>query len=400
MFLDLILRRNSPLIEAARRLHLSNELPPNTYVIDIDALKHNSEHFTREASRFGLTPFAMTKQLGRNPEVCAALVETGITHCVGVDLDCAISAHNGGMKVGHLGHLVQIPRSEAKIAAALQPEYWTVFNIEKAREASEASRVEGREQKILVRIMGKDDQFYKGHEGGVDVEKIVAFAEAVNSMPNLHFSGVTTFPASLYDAKSQKVIPTTNRATLQYAKELLETAGFNNIEINAPGTTSSSMLESLALIGATQVEPGHGLTGTTPAHLVDDLVEIPAMIYVSEVSHVYNNEAYVFGGGLYVDPVIGDVNTRALLIGEDQELEKAAVLAVKMPLPESIDYYARIPLGERTCQIGDTVIFAFRPQVFVTRANTAAIYGADTENPKLGKIWSADGSPSLIQQHF
>lgn len=400
MFLDLTLRRNRDLIEAAINLHASNKLPPNTYVIDIDALRQNSAHFVEEASRLGMRPFAMTKQIGRNPDVCHALVEAGITHCVGVDLDCSISAYNAGMKVGHLGHLVQIPRSEARIAAALKPEFWTVFNLEKAREASLANQLEGRTQRILARVVRDGDKFYAGHEGGVDVDQIVAFAEEINLLPNLEFSGITTFPASLFDTKSKKIVPTPNRATLQYAKELLEDAGFTNIEVNAPGTTSSAILESLAIVGVTQVEPGHGLTGTTPAHAVEDLAEIPAMIYVSEVSHIYNGEAYVFGGGLYVDPVIGLLDTRALLVGREQDLSEVSSLEVKMPLAESIDYYARIPLNGRNCEVGDTVIFAFRPQVFVTRANTAALYGASTKNPQLGKIWSADGSPSLIQQYF
>lgn len=57
------------------------------------------------------------------------------------------------------------------------------------------------------------------------------------------------------------------------------------------------MLEGLARDGATQVEPGHGLTGTTPLHAVADLAEEPAIAYVSEVSHLWNGKAYVFGGG-------------------------------------------------------------------------------------------------------
>ena len=42
----------------------------------------------------------------------------------------------------------------------------------------------------------------------------------------------------------------------------------------------------LAAAGATQIEPGHGLTGTTPLHAVEDLPETPAVVYLSEVSHL------------------------------------------------------------------------------------------------------------------
>ncbi|MEK7668315.1 MAG: hypothetical protein AAB409_06675, partial [Gemmatimonadota bacterium] len=42
------------------------------------------------------------------------------------------------------GHLVQVPRSEAARIAALAPEVWTVFNLQKAREVSEAAGAVGR----------------------------------------------------------------------------------------------------------------------------------------------------------------------------------------------------------------------------------------------------------------
>ena len=62
------------------------------------------------------------------------------------------------------------------------------------------------------------------------------------------------------------------------------------------------MLKALADAGATQVEPGHGLTGTTPLHALEDLPEIPAVVYVTEISHFIDGEAYCFGGGLYYRP--------------------------------------------------------------------------------------------------
>ena len=71
--------------------------------------------------------------------------------------------------------------------------------------------------------------------------------------------------------------PTPNLATLERAAEALARAGRGGIEINAPGTTSSAVLAALAEAGATQVEPGHGLHGTTPLHALEDLPELPAV---------------------------------------------------------------------------------------------------------------------------
>ncbi|WP_120337437.1 alanine racemase [Cryobacterium soli] len=402
MFLNLLRRRNPEFLEAIATLHRAGSLPANTYPIDLDAVGRNATEYAVATKRLGLQAFAMTKQIGRNPDVSRVLVESGITHAVGVDLQCAIAAASGGLKVGHLGHLVQIPRHEADTAAALEPLYWTVFNETKAREAGAAALRQGRVQDVLLRVVQDGDRFYTGHEGGFPLDGIVAAADTIDGIPGVRFAGITTFPATLFDAEHGAVRATPNRSTLAAAVELLTAAGRTDIQVNAPGTTSVSVLEALAEAGATQVEPGHGLTGTTPAHAFTDLVEEPAIAYVSEVSHLWNDRAYVFGGGLYVDPVLGGVETSAIVVATGgsghapARIADLEPLAVEMPAPEAIDYYATIPLNGRTdVNVGDTVIFGFRPQVFVTRASTAAISGIGTDTHKVEGIWAADGSAPL-----
>lgn len=396
MFLDLLQRRNPGFLSAVATLHAAGELPVNCYAIDLDAVTRNAAAFATEAERLGLTPFAMTKQIGRNPDVSRALVDSGITHAVGVDLQCAVAAAAGGLQVGHIGHLVQIPRHEADQAAALEPLYWTVFSEAKAREAGAAALRRGRTQDVLLRVAAPGDHFYTGHEGGFPVDQIVEAADIVDSIAGVRFAGITTFPATLFNPKTGTAEATPNRGTLTRAAALLSAAGRAGFQINAPGTTSISVLEGLARDGATQVEPGHGLTGTTPLHAVMDLVEEPAIAYVSEVSHLWNNRAYVFGGGLYVDPVLGGGSTRALIVPSGTEVSAAPALTVEMPAPQAIDYYATIPLDEgSTVAEGDTVIFGFRPQVFVTRALTAAISGISTGAPRVEGVWASDGSAPL-----
>lgn len=402
MFLNLLRRRNPAFLEAIARLHREGSLPTNTYAIDLDAVGKNAAAFVAETHRLGLQPFAMTKQIGRNPDVSRVLVEAGITHAVGVDLQCAMAAATGGLAIGHLGHLVQIPRHDAHKAAALKPLYWTVFSEAKAREAGAAALQCGRVQDVLLRVVQEGDRFYTGHEGGFPITEIVAAADLVDTIAGVRFAGITTFPATLFDTDKGTASATPNRSTLTRAVELLRAAGRLNIQVNAPGTTSISILESLAAAGATQVEPGHGLTGTTPAHATTDLVEEPAIAYVSEVSHLWNDRAYVFGGGLYVDPVLGDSNTSAIIVNNGGSSENQPLVAdikprpVEIPAPESIDYYATIPLnGSPEVTSGDTVIFGFRPQVFVTRATTAAISGISTGTPRVEGIWAADGSAPL-----
>jgi predicted amino acid racemase len=398
VFLTLLRRRNPEFLEDIAQLHASGMLRANTFALDRDAVGANARAFAAEATRLGLTPFAMTKQIGRNPDISREIVRAGITHAVGVDLACAEAATTGGFRVGHLGHLVQIPRHEADRAAALSPLYWTVFNETKALEAAAAAVRAGRVQDVLLRVFAPSDRFYPGHEGGFELSNIVEAAQSVGAINGLRFAGITTFPATLFNAEKSIAEATPNRATLQQARERLEAAGHKNLAVNAPGTTSISVLEGLANDGATQVEPGHGLTGTTPLHAVEDLVEVPAVAYVSEVSHIWNGVAYVFGGGLYVDPVLGSAETQALVVAPGASVADAVPLHVSMPAPEAIDYYATISLdgaqGARV-SVGDTVIFGFRPQAFVTRALTASISSVGSGNASVDGIWSASGAALL-----
>ena len=213
MFLDLIRRRNPRLIEAAIALHQRGELPANTYVIDLDAVKDNARAISTKADSLGLTVMAMTKQMGRNESFCRAVMRGGIVRSVAVDLECALATKRAGMELGHIGHLVQIPKWEADSAARLSPTWWTVFNAEKATEAAAASERLGREQPLLARIRGENDQFYRGHEGGFSASEIVAVAAALDKIPGGRFAGITTFPALLFDAASRTVKTTPNLET-------------------------------------------------------------------------------------------------------------------------------------------------------------------------------------------
>ena len=392
MFLDVIRRRNPRLIEAAIALHQSGQLPANTYVIDLDAVENNARAISSKAGSLGLTVMAMTKQMGRNDSFCRAVMRGGIARSVAVDLECALATKRAGMELGHIGHLVQIPKWEADSAARLSPTWWTVFNAEKASEAAAASERQGREQPLLARIRGENDQFYRGHEGGFAASDVVAVAEALDKLPGGRFAGITTFPALLFDAASRTFKTTPNLETLRRASETLARLGYKGIEINAPGTTSSVTLEALAEAGATQVEPGHGLTGTTPLHVSDDLPEAPAVVYLTEVSHLSGGEAFCFGGGLYIDPVFPNYQVKAI-VAREPRTDDAALRAVEIPPPDAIDYYGMIDAAGPTMPApGDSVIFGFRPQAFVTRAFVAGVSGLSREKPVVESISHSSGA--------
>ena len=197
----------------------------------------------------------MTKPMGRNASFCRAVKRGGIAKTVAVDMECARAVHRAGMEEGHIGHLSQIPKHEADAAAASSPDYWTVFDFEKATEAGDASRKRDRVQPLIARIRAGGDRFYRGHEGGFPASDVVEVAHALDRTLGGRFAGITTFPALLFDRESRKVRPTPNLETLRRAAESLAKAGRRHFEINAPGTTSSATLQALAEAGATQMNP-------------------------------------------------------------------------------------------------------------------------------------------------
>ncbi len=394
MFLETLERRNPQLIAAAIKLHREGAIDPNSYVIDLDAVTRNARRIADEAARLNLEVLAMTKQVGRGAPFAEALRAGGIDRIVAVDMACALAADAAGIEVGHIGHLVQIPRAQAARAASLAPDNWTVFNDEKAREAASASAPTGRDQDLLARIAAPGDTFYEGHEGGFEAGEVVRIAERLDALEGARFAGVTSFPALLFDAASASVRPTPNLGTLAQAAEQLRAAGREEVRVNAPGTTSSSTLATLADNGATQVEPGHGLTGTTPWHAFADLPEEPAVLYLSEVSHHAAGKAYCFGGGFYVDPVLGNGPAKALVSNDPAGEERRAVEA-KLPPPAAIDYYGILdPAGGGELAVGASVVFGFRIQAFVTRAAIVGLRGVGTDRPEVAGAWRPDGTPT------
>ena len=395
MFLKSLLARNPQLVQSAVGLHQAGQIPANSCVLDLDAIEANTARLCGAARPLGLTVYAMSKQLGRAPGALAAMTAGGADGFVAVDMACARPIVGNGHRLGHLGHLVQIPRAEAAEAARLEPDFWTVFSPNKAAEAAAAARAVGRAQRLLVRVFDPGDEFYTGHEGGVALDDLPAMIDHIASLDGTEFAGLTTFPALLFDAEAGAARTTRNVETLARAAAIARRhpACPDTLEINAPGTTSTAVLKQLAEAGATQVEPGHGLTGTTPLHAVSELPETPAVLYLSEVAHVHQGVPFCFGGGLYVDPVFGDYEVRAVAAHDPSEASTDPV-PVDMPDPAAIDYYAKLhPGAGRAVTEGATVVFGFRVQAFVTRAFVVGLAGVSQDAPRVAGVWNSFGDP-------
>ncbi|MED1443638.1 YhfX family PLP-dependent enzyme [Aeribacillus composti] len=380
MFLQSTIKHNQKLIEAALDFHQQGIIPPNTYVIDLDTVKRNAKALSEKAKKQDIELFFMTKQFGRNPLVAQAIVESGIEKAVAVDPWEAMTLSKNGIQIGHVGHLVQIPVHMISTILNLNPDYVTVFSYENARNISRIAQQMGKKQKVFLRIANKDDYIYNGQEGGFTFEQLVKDIESMEKLEGIEIAGLTSFPCILIQDDVPTITP--NVKSMQTAKLFLMNRGYEKLEMNMPSATSTATMKLLKENGATQGEPGHALIGTTPLHASQNLEEKPAMVYVSEVSHLYNNHAYVFGGGFYPRS-----HMKEALVGTNrQNLKRVPTID---NVPTNIDYYGS--LATDGVRVGDTVIYAFRTQVFVTNAHVAVLKNISA-NPELVGIYDSMGN--------
>lgn len=381
MFLDVTMKRNPALIESAIWYHQQGLIEPDTYVVDLDAVLGNGAMMRQVAEECKIELYFMTKQFGRNPLVAQELQKLGYKGAVAVDYKEAKLLIDAGVHVGNLGHLVQTPSCLVEEFVRQQPDVITVYTVAKAQEISQAARKIGWTQPIMLRVIGEQDVIYPGQEGGFYLSQLWEVGEQIRALPNIKIVGVTSFPCFTYEQAQQNIIATANVQTVLAAKRLLEEQGHVINQVNLPSATCVHTIPKIAKYGGTHGEPGHGLLGSTPLHAVTVQPEIPAMVYVSEISHVLGANSYCYGGGYYRRSHISGG-----LVG--QNLSNAMRVRAAKPDAESIDYYFTL---QEKLAVGATAVFAFRSQVFVTRSDVAIIRGNSTGQPKLLGVYNSLG---------
>jgi predicted amino acid racemase len=168
-------------------------------------------------------------------------------------------------------------------------------------------------------------------------------------------------------------------------------------------------IETFAEKGSTHLEPGQGVSGMSPWQFYEpDLnPEIPGVAYVTEVSHFVDEFAYVYGGGFgYVE--IYEMYRNGVNYAPDPLKLKMRALVGRTPKQlinnpvdaehyhGILDYHARLYQSDKT-NVGDTVVYGFRTQMFTTRAQVAVIAGIERNDPKLVGIF--DQANNLIDRH-
>jgi predicted amino acid racemase len=234
-------------------------------------------------------------------------------------------------------------------------------------------------QDVIFRVLDRNDVGYPGQEGGFTLDDLAAAARTAAGLNGIRLSGLTSFPCFLFDEKEKKALATSNARTVEQGAALLKELGIPCSHINMPSCNSLATLPEAAALGATHAEPGHSLTGTSPDNAENGLA-MPALCYITEVSHGSGAYASCFGGGYYRRGRL-----KAALVKTAGGFTETGVLP---PDPQAIDYHLRL---EGRFPSGTAVCMAFRTQIFVTRSRVALVEGLAASRPVLHSVWDSQG---------
>ena len=386
--LDIIERENPELVRYAIELHQDGHIQPGTYVVDLEALAENAVTVRDRASDLDLGVYVMTKQWNRNPTIGRTLAGEGLNSFVAVDIQCATEICRQDLRLGHVGHLVQIPRHRIEPVLRMAPEVWTVFGYDNAVLVSRACEALGVQQDLLLKVVGPGDFIYPGQEGGVPLDRVVEVARRIGDLPGVRIVGTTGFPCILYDPEkgSPQALPNLTSVT-EAARMLEREAGVEIRQVNCPGTSSYASMEIVKRHGGTQIEPGNSLWGMAPQQLFGGDPGTPAVVFVTEVSHVEEGRGFVFARGFAPDVVTGAMAVREAFVGGTPD--SALTNRVPAGLGDSgLTLHSWLyPSPGQSVMPGDSAVFFFRPQVFASaHAGVATVSALKTGKPALESV--------------
>ncbi|MBQ7888220.1 MAG: alanine racemase [Erysipelotrichaceae bacterium] len=387
MFLQKVQENNRALVEFAFELQQKGLVLPDTYILDYDAIMENGRSMKEVADPLGIKLYFMLKQIGRNPEIAKGLMEIGFDGVVAVDFKETLVMMKNDIKLGNIGHLVQVPKAALKEIVKAQPEVMTVYSFEKILEINEIAKELNLVQPLLIRVNDTDSALYSGQVGGFMISELKDLLAKIEKLDHVKVGGLTVFPALLFDGKSNQIVPTDNYKVLKRAMAITDELGYKDLVINVPSATCTASIPLIHELGGNNGEPGHGLTGTTPLHKVTNQKERVGYVYVSEVSHNYLDKSYCYGGGHYRRG-----HMEYALVGTC--LEDAVTTHVEAPSMESIDYHYEL---DGNFRVGDGVVICARTQVFTTRSHVAVVKGLSSGNPELFGIYDSFGEPVTLK---
>lgn len=382
MFVQKLNKENQNLIDFAHKMHQEGKFLPDTYVLDVDQIIENGKKIVKSCGN-DITPLFMLKQIGRNPYIGKKLLEIGFSGAVAVDFKDCLTLMQNNIPIIHAGHLVQIPSKLIKKLLEYGVKYITVYSYEKAVEINKIATELGIVQEVFVKIYADKESLYNGQHSGVLPEETLNFVRKIDKLNHLKVNGLTTFPAFIYDCNLNDIVKTKNMDALTKANEVLKAHNIFVKELNLPSSNCVYNTELVKSLGGTMIEPGHSLTGSTMMHEKNELEEKISYLYLSEVSHTFNDYTSVYGGGFYSRGKLSNA-----LVGLDKTLTDVLPLT-----PESIDYYLQL---KGTYSVGTPVVMCFRTQMFFTRSCVALVEGLNVNNPQIIGLYDSQGNAKTL----
>ena len=136
----------------------------------------------------------------------------------------------------------------------------------------------------------------------------------------------------------------------------------------------------------------------------DGSPELPAVVYVTEISHFFADHALAYGDSYMATAVIGSLKNDIMYeyvfacVGDDPDSLPTKPLIPARPqefwhsdLGWSM-YCSLIPSAESQVKVGDTAVLGFRPQLYrLPKGRVAIVGGIQKNRPKLLGIFDRAG---------
>lgn len=380
LFLKRLLDTNKAFVDASLDLYKKGLILPDSYCIDVDMFLENAKNILNEAKKYNINLFYMLKQVGRNPYLAKKLEDLGYKGAVCVDFKEVEVMMKNNLKLCNIGHLVQIPKNMLSRVIEYGVEIITVYSYDMIKEISNIALSLNKTQDIMLRILDENSEIYPGQEAGFSVNEVKELIPKLKDLKGVKLNGITSFPCFLYSPDEKCIKETNNLFSVLEVNEFLKNQNLYVKHINLPSVSTVENIKKIYSYGGTDAEPGHALTGTTPLN-IDSGVEIPAYLYISEISHVFKNNSYFYGGGYYPR---GHMKHGYI----DNE-----IVNVNNFNATNIDYYLSL---EGKYNIFDPIILCFRTQMFVTRSDIVLIEGIHSNNIHIVGIYNTQGDKKNV----
>lgn len=380
LFLKRLLDTNKAFVDTSLDLYKKGLILPDSYCIDVDMFLENAKNILNEAKKYNINLFYMLKQVGRNPYLAKKLEDLGYKGAVCVDFKEVEVMMKNNLKLCNIGHLVQIPKNMLSRVIEYGVEIITVYSYDMIKEISNIALSLNKTQDIMLRILDENSEIYPGQEAGFSVNEIKELIPKLKDLKGVKLNGITSFPCFLYSHDEKCIKETNNLFSVLEVNEFLKNQNLYVKHINLPSVSTVENIKKIYSYGGTDAEPGHALTGTTPLN-IDSGIEIPAYLYISEISHVFKNNSYFYGGGYYPRGHMkhGYIDNKIVNVNNFNAT--------------NIDYYLSL---EGKYNIFDPIILCFRTQMFVTRSDIVLIEGIHSNNIHIVGIYNTQGDKKNV----